>query len=46
VDRFTKVLATLTLVTVVLMVVGDIVYAKYRTAGHRLSSTITTQITT
>ncbi len=42
-DKLSKILIGLTVITGLLMMVGDIAYAKYRATGHRYSSTISTQ---
>ncbi|EKD78164.1 MAG: hypothetical protein ACD_42C00018G0002 [uncultured bacterium] len=39
-DKYSKLLIVLTVVTMALVVVGDAVYAKYRTSGHRYISTV------
>lgn len=39
-DKYTKILIVLVVITGVMMVLGDIAYAKYRTSGHRLRSTL------
>lgn len=39
-DKYGKIVLFLTLITAGLVIVGDIAYAKYRTSGHRLPSTL------
>lgn len=39
-DKYSKWLVVLSVFTVVMMIVGDIAYAKYRSSNHRLSSTV------
>lgn len=39
-DKYTKILIVLTVMTGVMMVLGDLAYAKYRTSGERLQSTL------